>query len=304
MGGRGVIKKRRIRTELLLVVKKNDLRKLAADPRFIPGIYNYCDRWCERCPLSHRCLTYAVEQADDDPAGRNVHNEAFWKKLQGIFDQTREMLEEMAAERCIELDAALPDVEPAADGRHRSRAAAWQHRVADAAQTYMKMVDGWFEGEKALFQDRGRELDTLVQLGLSGVEEQAYRLKDLVDVIRWYQPFIFVKLRRAVSSSVEEAADRSASSCDADGSAKIALIAADRSISAWAEMRSQFPERTDSILDLLLALDRLRRDVEQAFPYARQFVRPGFDPSPGETPGAAGVAPEVGPSRQGSDREG
>jgi len=42
------------------------LRKLAADPPFIAGIYNYCDRWCERCPLSHRCLTHAMEKAADD----------------------------------------------------------------------------------------------------------------------------------------------------------------------------------------------------------------------------------------------
>ena len=49
------------------------LRKLAADPRFIPGIYNYCDRWCERCPISHRCLNYATLKAEDDgdPAARD-----------------------------------------------------------------------------------------------------------------------------------------------------------------------------------------------------------------------------------------
>ena len=31
---------------------KNDLLKLATDPKYIPGIYNYCDRWCERCPFT------------------------------------------------------------------------------------------------------------------------------------------------------------------------------------------------------------------------------------------------------------
>ncbi|MCB0550950.1 MAG: hypothetical protein KDD19_25495 [Phaeodactylibacter sp.] len=28
----------------------------------IPGIYNYCDRWCERCSFTSRCLLYAQEQ--------------------------------------------------------------------------------------------------------------------------------------------------------------------------------------------------------------------------------------------------
>ena len=35
---------------------KHDLLKLAADPKYIPGIYNYCDRWCERCPFTSQCL--------------------------------------------------------------------------------------------------------------------------------------------------------------------------------------------------------------------------------------------------------
>src|ERR1051325_2005352 len=30
--------------------------------RFIPGVYNYCDRWCERCRFNNRCLTHHVEQ--------------------------------------------------------------------------------------------------------------------------------------------------------------------------------------------------------------------------------------------------
>lgn len=26
---------------------------------FIVGIFNYCDRWCERCPLTNRCRLFA-----------------------------------------------------------------------------------------------------------------------------------------------------------------------------------------------------------------------------------------------------
>jgi hypothetical protein len=28
---------------------------------FIPGVYNYCDRWCERCPFTGRCRVFADE---------------------------------------------------------------------------------------------------------------------------------------------------------------------------------------------------------------------------------------------------
>jgi hypothetical protein len=57
------------RSQLILTqggdtMRAKDLFKLAEDPRFISGIYNYCDRWCERCPFTARCLVYAQEQQD------------------------------------------------------------------------------------------------------------------------------------------------------------------------------------------------------------------------------------------------
>ena len=29
---------------------------------FIPGIYNYCNRWCERCIYTEKCMNYASEK--------------------------------------------------------------------------------------------------------------------------------------------------------------------------------------------------------------------------------------------------
>ena len=63
---------------------------------------------------------------------------------------------------------------------------------------------------------------------------------------------------------------------DQDGSAKVALLGIDRSILAWA-LFSQLEAFTSTALPAMLTLDRLRRNVEKAFPKARPFVRPGFD---------------------------
>jgi len=35
---------------------------MAWDPDFIDFIDSYCDRWCERCPLTHRCATFDYER--------------------------------------------------------------------------------------------------------------------------------------------------------------------------------------------------------------------------------------------------
>jgi hypothetical protein len=64
---------------------------------------------------------------------------------------------------------------------------------------------------------------------------------------------------------------------DADGSAKIALIAIDRSIGAWAVISHHDHRYAEEALEMISFLDRLRQAVEQTFPKARSFVRPGFD---------------------------
>ena len=93
------------------------LRDLADDPRFISGVYNYCDRWCERCPFTSRCLTHAMgaDEDDADLESRDVDNAKFWDRLHGIFEMTRRMIEETAGEIGIDLEAV--DVEAGAEDR-------------------------------------------------------------------------------------------------------------------------------------------------------------------------------------------
>ena len=108
--------------------------------------------------------------------------------------------------------------------------------------------------------------------------EEATGIDDAVQIIRWYQHQIYVKLMRAIHGMIDdefEGLDDYPK--DSDGSAKVALIGIDRSISAWGEMRKYFLDRDDKALDLLVHLDRLRRKMEKTFPLARLFIRPGFD---------------------------
>ena len=54
------------------------------------------------------------------------------------------------------------------------------------------------------------------------------------------------------------------------------------SIAAWRLVQLALPEREVSIVPLILQLERLRHRIEKTFPYAREFVRPGFDEILGE----------------------
>jgi hypothetical protein len=64
---------------------------------------------------------------------------------------------------------------------------------------------------------------------------------------------------------------------DSDGSAKIALIAMDRSLSAWAGLREALGDNPDSVPGFAGAPRSHPPRDGKSFPEARAFVRPGFD---------------------------
>ena len=64
---------------------------------------------------------------------------------------------------------------------------------------------------------------------------------------------------------------------DSDGSAKVSLIGIDHSLKAWGRLMKNYPAEENSILDMLVYLERLKKDIEKDFPNARGFIRPGFD---------------------------
>jgi hypothetical protein len=238
-------------------MRRRTLTELANNPDLISGIYNYCDRWCERCPLTSRCLVYATEQEDDDsPESRDLRNEAFWRKLSVIFQETRAMVVEWAREAGVDLNAATDDDETRCK---RKRQLVDNHPLTKLGKKYANAASDWL-----------REFDQTVEIS---------DLEDAREVIQWYQYQIAVKTMRALSGRKEELEDPETADFpkDSDGSAKVALIGIDRSIAAWRMMQLSLPDRVESIVPLILQLERLRQRVEKSFPQARDFVRPGFD---------------------------
>lgn len=121
---------------------KELIKKLAANPDFISGIYNYCDRWCERCPFTSRCLNFALsEEQFADPEARDIDNEAFWQKLTETFQVALDMLKEMAEQEGIDLDSL--DVEEAVEEEQLIEEVAANHECARAAAVYGKW---WMTG--------------------------------------------------------------------------------------------------------------------------------------------------------------
>ncbi len=249
--------------------------ELAKDPRFISGIYNYCDRWCERCAFTGRCLNYAMGQAEaaGDSRARDIKNEVFWDKLHQTFESTMEMIEEQVDEMDFDFDEE--DFDEFLEREEQVHETARAQPYSRTARRYIDTVENWFALNEGLVDETSNGPGSSARTDISADDTAA--LRDCLEVIRWYQPQILVKLCRAAGGAIR--ADIEELDCfqeDADGSAKVAIIGIERSIAAWATVLRRFGDHEDAIF-ALGTLKRLLRQVETAFPNARAFHRPGFD---------------------------
>jgi len=256
-------------------MNKEDLLKLAKNDQFISGIYNYCDRWCERCSFTSRCMNFAmVDEQFPDQESHDIRNEAFWQRLSETFQMTLELVQEMAEREGIDLDAV--DIEEQAEQESLNDELARTHKCCRMGKAYSEMVEEWFDAAKEFSEKSEDAIE--IEIQVRDPFGKSASCNEALEVIRWYQDQIHVKLMRAVRGTLREqheSFDEFAK--DSDGSAKVALIGIDRSIGAWGELRTCFFEHEDKILDILVHLEGLRRNVEEVFPAAREFIRPGFD---------------------------
>jgi len=235
------------------------MRHVAESARFIEGIYNYCDKWCERCRFRDRCACFNMADMD-------IPEEVFWRNVNEMFDIAVDM-----AEECADGDfCGLPE-EDRSPGEARNPTAG----LADTLADYIRLVGDWFEENERLLVDREEELELKAEQGYR-VSPDVEAFEDAVKVIQWYQVQIYIKTIRALKVR-GGCGTLDGEFYHPDGSAKVALIGIDRSIEAWRTLYACVPERENEIIDILLFLDRLRRRIEGEFPRARAFVRPGFD---------------------------
>ena len=268
-------------------MKKERIKELANNPNYITGIYNYCDRWCERCPFTLKCLNFTIcEEQYSDPESRDINNEKFWESVSEMFRISLEMLHEMAKEKGINLD----EIDTSDYETKKKQVGSKMEKNVNSilSYDYIKKTDKWFNKSKELFQNKEDEINLKAELGLpeEQISNEILKLNDAIEIIRWYQMQIHVKIKRAIHGKemeyFEDFGDRDDFPKDYDGSAKVALIGIDRSITMWSRFLEYFPEKEDNLMDILVLLERLRRNVEKEFPDARAFKRPGFDYFPDE----------------------
>jgi hypothetical protein len=269
-----------------LDAEERALMLAAQDPTNISGIYNYCDRWCERCGFTGRCLSFKMQETRarrrteaSSSQRSDQENAAFWDDIAANLALTLRLVKREAKKHGIDVESQSALDHASHDKRRRERRAAREGSALHvAAGAYSDAGRAVLHRLAPDLREAEETLNVQLRLGTGAPDSTAAAIRDALDVVQWYLFFIDAKLQRAVTSRLDPRLDGDdLFPSDADGSAKIALVAIDRSLAAWARLREHLSGESDMILDLLVQLERLRNSVEREFPRARDFKRPGFD---------------------------
>jgi hypothetical protein len=248
------------------------------NPNHIPGIYNYCDRWCERCSFTSRCAVYE-STSNLSPEKNDMQNRAFWENISASFSEALSLLEAAAKEEGIDIEQ-LNNEEWEAYKKQEAegRAKAKDHPIIKHSREYSIQTMAVLEKNESLKQ-KAESIIQQADLGIKNMHDakaELYDITDCLEVVQWYVFQIQVKFMRALPMMPGEADDKNFKD-DSNGSAKVALIAVDRCIIAWQKILSILPVAEDEIIPLLALLQKIRRIGDATFPDARAFIRVGLD---------------------------
>lgn len=227
-----------------------DIKNASQDPDLIPGIYNYCDRWCERCYLSSRCLNFKMEMRENrSEASKDIQNKEFWDELSNIFALTFEMIYEIAEEEGIDLNAIdTEDIEV----RKVDDPEIENHPVNLAAEAYFESSRNWLDDYSEAFRGKANEYKDLIEKSINteSNSNNLLILNDLYGIISWCHTMILVKSKRAVLSSLDDWGVNEIQN-DMNGTAKVVLGCIERSIFAWNGILKHMSEQEGNALKTL-----------------------------------------------------
>jgi len=242
---------------------------------FIPGIYNYCDRWCERCPFTHRCQNFQ-DQPNLKMFEENFDEQDFLEAIQDSLRNAVKILEDTVKEKGLdwdEIENSSATENFSFDDPNYTHA---QRVLQEKSKQYYLKANEWLEVNENILKEKEAEINQKNKLGIN-VDQEANELTEAFDFIYHYLHFIHTKIKRATNGLHDSWIMEQPIQNDANGTAKVTLIAVERSIRGWGIIRNAIPESEDEVLQFLVMLSQILKGIKKEFPKVDEFIRPGFD---------------------------
>jgi len=175
--------------------------------KFEAGIYNYCDRWCERCDNTTKCyLFYEKEQDDKKLIKMGKYPNDFKSSMEIIgknLSQTHELIMKISEAEGIDLTITEEDEKKYEE----------QERKTDHSS------DPLYIKSKKLFMEINNWLKTTPPLDFDDYQDEYEKLN-------WHHSLFSVKIARSISGKKEAEIEKGFSrECDINDSKKSGWVA-------------------------------------------------------------------------------
>lgn len=223
----------------------------------IREIFNYCDRRCEGCRFSSQCSAYVIGSEYDEIPDEEVLSESWMNELEGIYEKLIETV--LSEKEKLDISAAELarnegfDITLKRELIYRPEAL----QLLSIAEYYTKSLHEWLS-ETGIDRFRDRVGNTSVY-----------------ETILWLQLPITTKIFRALIG--EEEPEEDPVQNDRNGSAKVAILNIRKSLAAWCWILHKSEPLKEVAMKYAIILNDLLTEMEDWFPRAQEFIRPGFD---------------------------
>jgi hypothetical protein len=170
----------------------DEMLKLAKNGKFKPGIYNFCDRWCEKCKDTNRCFLFAQEEQRKTRRLSNTKDsddEEFWEEAKHSFELTRRLIERSLLEEGLDPKKVLKEAKKQKNWDDNVETRYDQVKCLILARDYMKDVhiflDNFHRSRFQFYPEFGMEID------FSDVKEK-------IETISWYHTLLPTKIWRSL----------------------------------------------------------------------------------------------------------
>ncbi|BDQ03617.1 hypothetical protein [Ignavibacterium sp.] len=243
------------------------------EENFIPGIYNYCDRWCEKCNYTDRCRLFQsdaeknIQHILDD---KNPNDpEVVMKDVEENLNLAMQMLMEKLEEMNIDPeDIKSGELPPEPDFN--------SYQINNLAEDFTKSMNEMEE----IFDYYNPQINEAVITG--NLTNELKEIQESLSVLGWYSPQVFVKTKRLIHAHEDYLAEKDEDFKEANEeelyvTGKLLYIAVTNCLSALNNLHEHCPEFNNQILNQIILLTKIKDELLKMYPEIPQYKRPYFD---------------------------
>ncbi len=258
---------------------------------FIPSIFNYCDRRCERCRFVRQCRVgiIDVDDMDENREAGDGKVEDYEERLRKVMGMPEGDDEDEDDDGEVEKSGFSLDInedyEPDPEyekEQETMRSTVEEHPITLLGMEYSDAVSEWMEPREKQLEAKGISLHRGMELGISAAlrTPDALVLSEAFDEMLWFQHMFHIKCQRALLGKLEGREieyDWDPLQSDWNGTAKLAIQIVERCIAAWSTIAELMPEEADGVKGMIPHLRKCEALLREEFPETEKFIRPGFD---------------------------